>query len=397
MAARAPLPNQLILNQLNPNQSSDKLNNVLVHINHILMSNDNPSIIYFAVGSAAQTFEIIDGKRVIKQENYQQFPNFLQKMYLFERMNVFIVLIDPELESPPYIITDKNFDAILGIKEWKHTPEFDVYEKSNVYVYSIRRFVKTSVDELMFDADDITENLQSFNELAKSENVFMFYYNYSGIDVCPLAKLFDEQNKEYLSQIIYGFGGRINHGCYLDLTSNDAQFAFKVVEKVKRRCIEVFNVNAYYYNQIDIHNIMREFDETNLDIIIHHIEIFKREFVSSFITRDIYIMRNIINIIKKINEKDEQTQLSDILFLNIQKSMFTEDEKKVIYELFDEIHFNQVVRIIKDIYANYLDKYQTILQISQKGKLMTGEEIINYIMDDADPYRWIDRFKNLMK
>lgn len=372
-----------------------QLDNIIVHINSVLMNDNKASIIYFAVGSAALTLvRLDDGQMIVTEDNYQQFPKFLKDMYRRETMNVFIILIDPCLETPLYIVNDKNLNDMLGHQAWKHDATFNVYEKSSVYVYPIRRNIKVCIENLIHEADDITENLQNFHRLAKSENVFMFYYNFSGINISDVAEIFDHKNHDYLQQIVYGFGARQNHGCFVDLTSIDAQFAYKIVQKEKRRCVEVFNIFKYLKSSIDINKCVDMFDRYDMiDIIIRQIEEFKRIFLNTFITEHLSFLRAVKMCVMDLHQdKEPRYPIENLINMN---KILDDEQKRHIICCFKTKRHNFVICSLQDIYGKYLQQYQHIFQIKIGGEIITGLEIIRYIMMHPDPYMWIDAFRHI--
>jgi hypothetical protein len=372
-----------------------QLNNIFVHINSILMNDDKPSVIYFAIGSAAQTVvRLADGRMIVEEDNYQQFPKFLKDMYKREKMNVFIILIDPCLETPLYIVNDINLNNILGHQVWTHNETFNAYEKSSVYVYPIRRNIKICIDDVVYEADDITESLRNFHELVKSENVFMFYYNYSGINITDIAEFFDRENRDYLQQIIYGFGARQNHGCYVELTSIDAQFAYKIVQKEKRRCIEVFNIFSYIKSSVDINKSVELLNyDGMIDIIIRQIEEFKKEFSYKFVNQHLYFLRGVYMCIRDaISKIEPRYQFDSLIRMN---KMLSDEQKYQIINWFNTNCFNIITECLQEIYGGYLQQYQHIFQIKIFGVNVTGIEVYRYITMDPDPYKWIDAFRQL--
>ena len=78
------------------------LNNLKNEI--IQLPPNQPVFIYVGVGTAAG---LVNAEGILEPPNYHQFPPFLQDLRnRIPNLNLFIVLIDPNQENPPYMVRD---------------------------------------------------------------------------------------------------------------------------------------------------------------------------------------------------------------------------------------------------------------------------------------------------
>ena len=70
----------------------------------ISVPSENPVFIYIGVGTAAG---MLNAQGILPQEHYHQFPPFLQNLRNeIKNVHLFLLLIDPQQENPPYLTRD---------------------------------------------------------------------------------------------------------------------------------------------------------------------------------------------------------------------------------------------------------------------------------------------------
>ena len=196
-----------------------------------IIPHDECVFIYIGVGTYAG-LKNKDG--ILEPQNYHQYPPFLQDLKnSIPNLNLFIVLIDPMQEQPPYMIADK------GLANAAPSP--------TIAIYSLLKSVYTDPYECYGDDFiNITEELRDLNKYAMAENITLLYHDFTGRRNSLLADYFDEELGEHLNHIVYGLSARQDHGCYFDLTAPESYFSWRNEGgNHKRTYIILFNI--YYY------------------------------------------------------------------------------------------------------------------------------------------------------
>ena len=192
-------------------------------------------MVYIAVGSANNAL--------------QQFPPFLQELIAINKtMRLIIVSIDSLHEFPPLAFTNINN---LGKRV-----EIFVY-KCNVCVISDKHREKNECIHPNKDVH-IYSQLHDMNEYILSVGGSLLFNMYSGANISLLAETFDAEYINNLDQIVYGIGGRINHGCFFDMHTDLAYFATRIDNVtilhstdgvIKRPLIKMFNYYKHLLNK----------------------------------------------------------------------------------------------------------------------------------------------------
>lgn len=157
------------------------------------------SILYIAIGSAAHM-----GRDELEPSQQQQIPPFLQELMRHSMQEVWIVLIDPHLESPPYVRRQGYQANIVEIRA-------DV---------CYQPYIRDS-------CVDLTEWFRTMNGIAIEKEIFMVVQDYCGADIGKLAEYFDQDLVGHRDHIIYGISARSDVGCFLDLAAPEAQFVYR--------------------------------------------------------------------------------------------------------------------------------------------------------------------------
>ena len=282
-----------------------------------IIPRDIPICIYFASGSAAAT---LNDNGLVDDENYQQYPKFIRELLNKYLVKLYIILVDPILENPPYIVRDKTF----GFDFQEHSQNKYIY--NNITIYCVREYVYIEGQIFNDNYINITNDLYKLNELCKQESILMFYYDYSGKDVKEVAELYDIQVKPYLDHIIYGLGSRTVIGCYVNLNDDISQFAYKLVER-NRKMIKVFNVYNILYNNVyeDIRQSIEDFGYGYINIIEKHI--------TSVINYNIYNFKNYtmskLRYIYQCNKANDYTNLIQTVNIKLKNKIKSLVDKNI--------------------------------------------------------------------
>ena len=158
----------------------DIINNIINKIRNIPL--EEPVFIYTGVGAAAGS---VDENGILQLQNYHQYPPFLQNLKnTIPNLHIFIILIDPYQETPPYMATDKNL--ILGPNEMAPNEianemgpnemgpndilndpiEYYSNKNKNINVYVMRKCVYTDPYQPNNNYINITDQLRNLNSFA---------------------------------------------------------------------------------------------------------------------------------------------------------------------------------------------------------------------------------------
>jgi len=186
---------------------------------------NEPVFIYIGVGTYAG-LKNKDG--ILEPQNYHQYPPFLQDLKnKIVDLNLFIVLIDPMQEQPPYLIADKGFllnnnNSAATTSAIAATTSAGVTDR--IVIYSLLQSVYTDPYDCYGDSTNITEELRGLNKYVMAENITLLYHDFTGRRNNVLAEYFDDEIKTHLNHVIYGMSSRVDHGCYFDLSDASSFF-----------------------------------------------------------------------------------------------------------------------------------------------------------------------------
>ena len=168
-----------------------------------------PILIYIGVGTFAGLITIDNNnQRILEDCNYHQYPSFIRNMKNeIPNLHLYIILIDPIQENPPYMILDRNLH-----EEFYQTDNEDKFKSidNRITTYVLRKTVTMNVYNSRDGNDilNITSDLEYLNRMC-IENVYSLLYNdFSGRQVKYLAEYFDTQLSMSLDRINYGYNAR---------------------------------------------------------------------------------------------------------------------------------------------------------------------------------------------
>jgi hypothetical protein len=333
----------------------------------ILLPPTTPVVIYIGVGAAANL------TNNLPQSDYQQFPPFLQDIHnQVPDLNTFLLLLDPRQESPPYVAVDYELPDC-----------HNHYGQDRLKVFAYPKAVYTEPDfNPPEGGENITAILRELNQFAQEKNLTLVYHDFSGRKTALLAEYFDHELRGHLDQIVYGLSAREDHGCFFDLTQ--AYFPFRVDLDKARPVVKLFN----YYKYI-VSNTYQESQAELLGYEMRHLADLQRNQIiqirlNQLKNTNLSLLRQVRKIILNPQEEAEAELyiINDLPYLYRQMfiDLYTEKEYDLLYELL----FNYS--------ANDLDGLAKL-----KGMDMTGEEILNFITLDENPYKWYNVINEIIQ
>jgi hypothetical protein len=355
-----------------------------------------PALIYTGIGTVAG---LRNENGQLDSMNYHQYPPFLQDLknkYPF--LSLFIVLIDPCQENPPYMIADKGFldNNVESNNNIKY--KYDIKaEKITVYVLKQNVLTEPYIDPYaddLFDANnnninamtDITNDLRDLNQYAAlKENVTTVYHDFTGRRNDLLAEYFDEEIAAAdLNHIIYGLSVREDHGCYFDLNEITSYMPYCLKNKGEGASrIEFFNIFQYIKeNRIkDIASDAKKYYPPEM-IHIQNEKVFaaiKTEFKNHIFST----MRVLLKLIRG-EEKIEDGDVNNYLYIF---RYIPKTKRRIVEEKFKQGLFREVFDYLIDVFSV---KMETLVKLKQLD--LTGKELIQFVINEheEDMYNWYD-------
>jgi hypothetical protein len=372
---------------------NDIINSIIDKIGHTPL--EEPVFIYTGVGAAAGS---VDQNGTLQLENYHQYPPFLQNLKnTIPNLHIFIILIDPYQETPPYMVTDKNLTLEANINGITNditnsitNSNIECYTNNNLTVYVMRKCVYTEPYEAKNDYINITDQLRHLNNFAINNNITTLYHDFSGRQNALLAEYFDKELNDHLDHIVYGLSAREDLGCMFDLTDISCYFPFKIdyvqfLNNNKRILIKLFNI--FRFTTLDTIKEKLEIEMTNYPpYMLPMIEKQKKQVINSIkkdLINDIfYIFRVIVRLIKGDETYEE---IKNVYFFNI----LPENEKNKALSMYHEKKFNNLLDYLMNYYGKKIDTVSKIKYLD-----VSGREILEFIINGSNPYDWSKSLNN---
>ena len=357
-----------------------------------------PALIYTGIGTVAG---LRNENGQLDSMNYHQYPPFLQDLknkYPF--LSLFIVLIDPCQENPPYMIADKGFldNNVESNNNIKY--KYDIKaEKITVYVLKQNVLTEPYIDPYaddLLDANnnnnninamtDITNDLRDLNQYAAlKDNVTTVYHDFTGRRNDLLAEYFDEEIAAAdLNHIIYGLSVRQDHGCYFDLNEITSYMPYRLINEGRR--IEFFNIFQYIKeNRIkDIASDAKKYYPPFMHEMIHiqSEKVFaaiKTEFKNNIFST----MRVLLKLMRG-EERIEDESMKNYLYIF---RYIPKTKRRIVEEKFKQGLFREVFDYLNDFFSV---KMETLVKLKQLD--LTGKELIQFVINEheEDMYNWYD-------
>ena len=327
------------------------------------------SLIYMGIGTYAG-YKEPDGS--LADKNYHQYPPFIQHLKnSIDGLNLYIILIDPLQENPPYMIADKGLS-----------------NDKSINIYTLRENVYTEPYEVY--GIDITSYLRDINKYVIDKNITFIYNDFSGRENKLLAEYFDDDICEHLDHIIYGLGLREYFGCYLDLTDKCCYHPYYIDEN---GFIKLFNIYYYIVNE-RLDNIQRDMidkfihndiDNDNNDILNKHIDkvslLIKYELTSVMLQSLRVAFR--LRYGQPISEYDSETQKFNFLSGN---------KKTICLSLLNDKNYDVLYEYLMNEFSKKINVFSNLKNLD-----ISGREILNFITNDIDPFKWYNNVKDFFK
>jgi hypothetical protein len=334
---------------------------------------DQPVFIYIGVGTAAG---MINNNGKLPPEHYHQFPPFLQEMRnQIPNLHLFIVLIDPRQEDPPYLTTEfncNNAEGSLHVFVYRHNIQTDAYAPANYLDKPI----------------NITEALRDLNHFAIEHNATLLYHSFTGNWVALLAEYFDNDNlvAEHLDHIVYGLSAREDHGCLFDLTQANAFFPYRL-EKTAQHLRPVVKLFNYYYfiindNLAAVEMEITKFPERMWPLITDQKTNIINMIRSRFKNINLSLMRQM-----RLKMLASQAQAAQAQAAQEENIYFFNDLPYAYREMFTDLYKEKEYSTVCEVLFHYCAKQLDVLA-RLKNMDISGEEILQFITADVDPYKW---------
>lgn len=355
---------------------------------------ENPVFIYTCVGGAAG---LIDVNGILQPENYHQYPPFLQNLKnTIANLHMFIILIDPHQESPPYMVNDKNLLDIKKIFENKNEIDnnSDVKYYTNndntLTVYTMHKDVYTDPYESKNGYINITEQLRKLNLFAIENNITTLYHDFTGRKNSLLAEYFDSTLYDHLDHIIYSLSAREDHGCIFDLSQISSYFPFRIdsqsfINRNKRVIIRLFNI--FRFTTMDTITEKIEIETMNYPPYMRIMIEKQKEQVITTIKDEIRndIFSNLRIILRLVKEEEKYEEIKHVYFFN----NLPEYEKNKALSLYHEKKFNNLIDFLINYYGKKIDLVVKIKELD-----ISGREILQFIINGTNPYDWYKSLEN---
>jgi hypothetical protein len=319
------------------------------------------NLIYMGIGTYAG-YKEPDGSLLDK--NYHQYPPFIQHLKnSIDGLNLYIILIDPLQENPPYMIADKGLS-----------------NDKSINIYTLRENVYTEPYEEY--GIDITSHLRDINKYVIENNITFIYNDFSGRENKLLAEYFDDDICEHLDHIIYGLGLREYFGCYLDLTDKCSYHPYYIDEN---GFIKLFNIYYYIVNErLDMIDRFTHNDNDN-DILNKHInkvsQLIKYELTSVMLQSLRVAFR--LRYGQPISEYDSETQKFHFLSGN---------KKTICLSLLNDKNYDILYEYLMNEFGKKINVFSNLKNLD-----ISGREILNFITNDIDPFKWYNNVKDFFK
>jgi hypothetical protein len=252
----------------NGNELNDpELNRIMEIMDIPKVDPDIQRLYFFSVGSAANMSE----KRVTKleQNDIQQYPPLVQKLGMEMGMETHLILMDPVLTNPPYIVQHMREIHNLDPNDDQHDYQHD-YQNGDYYFYpQINLHVhvfKIPVNYQTIPSKngnvnvalnyDITPILYQFNEHCKETNNLLIFHDFSGRDTWKLAEHMDNHpSGSKNASVLYDISMRRQGSCYVDL--NDPFYNVKMDVDNNNKLVFF---NPFHLRSHEIINMIKKMD-----------------------------------------------------------------------------------------------------------------------------------------
>ena len=338
-----------------------------------------PCVIYTGVGAAAGT------TGVLALKDYQQYPPFLQDVRkLLPETKMYLVLVDPYQEDPPYVVRD--FQLKCRAKN-----RYESLDKK-VQVYVWRQSVRTVVDAPNADSVDITSALQTLNQFAIAHRFTTVYHDFTGRRNHVLAEHFDEALGAHLDHVIYGLSAREDHGCYFNLAETGAFMPIRVTAALSAQRPLITFFNYFKFIVTDRYQDVAAERAAYSPYVRALIDVQHGQIVEG-VRKD--VCQNILSIFRVVHQlrsQSQQTTMEHSMEHSIEHSiehytylfhdMLLKDRGQFT-ALLHARQFDTLFEALKHYYSPRLHKVARLNDLA-----VDGYELLSFILQGKNEYEW---------
>jgi hypothetical protein len=350
--------------------------NFIKYLDDIKLCNKPDTVVYIGIGSAAnnviynnQDYGTLD---ISCNHEYPMFLKNIKKKY--PTCALYIFLIDPYLENPPYIVTN-GYKNQLASNVTKLNNEVYIVD-DNTIVYAINQYMDSPCE---------TNSINSFynilNNYAKEYLWLVFVCEYTGTSTRELALHYERDLIGHLDHIIYGFyiDDSTISSCLMPVDQPICQY---ISSRKENGQIIVFNVACYNSNYntefSDILLVKRSKEENN--IIIQQIILFLK-LKCKYIRSNIFMMY--CHICRCIQNKRDINEWN----LKILKTI------SLSYDINYLDRYEIIRDKLKDIFINELSIYISIIYVEDSKTIV--QQRFNQLINESDTYKFDKYFADL--
>lgn len=390
--------------------SDDNNNNTLLGLSTILNDiselGDNNVTIYVSIGCAALSAHQNDISKIwtIDENLNQQYPQFLKS--LKEELPfspVHIILIDPELENPPFAVWDMSTDRTKPSDDWIDNSEkykqlniqYYYNDLTNIHVYALRDFVQY---EPFYSDQYCGTNIDTFFQQLNCDSIqnnwFTVINDFSGKIMPALASYYDELLGNHINHIVYGLGARKDGGCYLPLAEPVCNFVYII----DSNCIKVFNPHSKA-NELDnnLISLLRLKCSTNYETDERskkQYEIIKAQMNEYVKEKRRFISIVLMSPIRQFGMLIKDPSIVDLRGINMRNIYLLSKCKVDLQKLFDSKKYIELLDIFIDLLKTELIEHVNIVYKENTQAII--DSVINEMLSCDNPYKWYDYVKKLL-
>lgn len=369
---------------------------------------EEPSIILFSVGSEFSGNGCdADNRSEWKTEHNQQLPLFLHNFKLNNMdVKLKIVLIDPMITSPPYIVSNESL--FLGNSWTVHKNYSNVFiSEYGVEVYVFKNSIYWNPNHSYEGCIDITElvNLTSSVCSAEESNTLFFYSENTGTNPIFLEEHVKSCCKESFcpTKVCIDITRGSDFGCYVDYSN---PINYPVIEfirgKLSYKNIEYlsFEYKKMLYNKF-IDQVENKIDNNNNELLLFH-QIRKHNILVSESLKNsiISMIRQLYTINNRRIIGENATYMKNIKNVNNRLNLNSENIANIIsyVKQLEEIKENPTHDEIREIIIEelkislYMLLEEVILKLTSNVSKYDIESFIQSIKEIPDKYKIIDMY-----
>lgn len=357
--------------------------------------------IYVSIGSAASNIKMDNsGRTSIDPKFEQQFPPFLKSLkeeLPFEPLH--IILIDPLLESPPFITWGSKGQELCH--DWTETFVFKRFgiksyfnSINNIYVYAINDTVKYSPILLgTLSHTNIDKFINELNILSMINKWFCVLNDFSGRQMSDVAIYHDKLLEEHIDHIVYGLGARKDGGCYLDITKPECNFVYIISPNNGIRVYNPFKNE----NNADI-ELVRSLKQQALsqdasEKVKKQYEIIKAQIWQYIKQKRKFIMMDLMTLIRQFGML-AHNKISDIAGIKLDNQYIENNYCPELQNMLKNKQYDDALNVLLNILRIELRQHLSVIY-SDDTELVI-EHTITEMLACENPYKWYNFIKKII-